>query len=73
MKLQLTKISQGYYSSTHGKMTIIVSDSSMVVGGKSQWQITIIDDDEIVLSEFAKTKSECYNIGVKFLMNNDKK
>ena len=69
MKLQLNKQSKGYYSSTHGTMTITVSDPSVIVGGKSQWQIIIQDGDEIVLNEFANTKRECYEFGVNFLMN----
>jgi uncharacterized protein YjlB len=70
MKLQLNKQSKGYYSSTHGTMTITVSDPSVIVGGKSQWEITIQDGDEIVMNEFANTKRECYEFGVNFLMNN---
>jgi hypothetical protein len=69
MKLQLNKQSKGYYSSTHGTMTITVSDPSVIVGSKSQWQIIIQDGDEIVLNEFANTKRECYEFGVQFLMN----
>ncbi len=69
MKLQLNKQSKGYYSSTHGTMTITVSDPSVIVGGKSQWEITIQNGDEIVLNEFANTKRECYEFGVNFLMN----
>ena len=68
--LNLKKQSHGYYANTVDKMTITVSDQSVVVGGKSQWQITIVDGDEIVLSEFCATKRECYKIGVKFLMDN---
>lgn len=67
-KLQLKKISSGYYSSTHGDMTITVSDSSKVVGGKSQWQIVIMNGNEIELSEFGKSRDDCYAIGVKHLM-----
>ena len=48
-------------------MTIVVSDASMVIGGKSQWQIVITDNDEICLNEFSATKRECYEIGVNFL------
>ena len=69
MKLQLAKQSQGYYSSTHGTMTITVSDKSVVIGGKSEWQIVITDGDEITLNECCATKRECYEIGVNFLMN----
>ena len=69
MKLKLDKQSQGYYSSSHGTMTITVSDQSVVVGGKSQWQIIITDGEEITLNEFCSTKRECYKIGVQFLMN----
>ena len=69
MQLRLAKQSRGYYSSTHGKMTITVSDPSAVVGGKSQWQITIEDGDELVLNEWCATKRECYELGVNFLMN----
>jgi len=67
MQLQLNKKSNGYYSSTHGNMTVTVSDISAVVGGNSQWQITIMLDDEIVFDEWAKTKKDCYALGVKFL------
>jgi len=69
MKLQLNKKSQGYYSSSHGTMTITVSDSSVVTGGKSEWQILIIDGDEVTLNEFFSTKRECYEVGVQYLMN----
>ena len=69
MKLQLTKQSQGYYSSTHGTMTITVSDQSVVIGGKSEWQIVITEGDEITFNECCATKRECYEIGVNFLMN----
>jgi hypothetical protein len=48
-------------------MTITVSNSATVIGGKSQWQITIIDGNEIELSAFANTKAECCMIGVKHL------
>ena len=68
MKLQLEKKSQGYYSSTNGKMTITVSDMSVVIGGKSQWQILIEDGDEIALNECCDTKRECCQIGVNFLL-----
>ena len=69
MKLQLNKQSKGYYSSTHGTMTITVSNPSVVIGGKSEWQIIITDGDEIELNAWCATKSECYNIAVAFLMN----
>ena len=68
MKLQLNKKAQGYYSATDGKITITVSDASAVVGGKSRWQIVIEDGDEIALNEYAATKRECYEMGVKFLI-----
>ena len=67
MKLQLQKRSRGYYSATDGKLTITVSDSSVICGGESEWQIVIEDNDEIVLSEFCATKRDCYSIGVRFL------
>ena len=69
MKLQLTKQSQGYYSTPHGTMTITVRDQSVVIGGKSEWQIVITEGDEITFNECCATKSECYEIGVNFLMN----
>lgn len=65
--LNIKKISRGYYTNTYGSMTITVSNSATVIGGKSQWQITIIDGNEIELSAFANTKAECCMIGVKHL------
>jgi hypothetical protein len=50
-------------------MTITVSDSSVVTGGKSEWQILIINGDEVTLNEFFSTKRECYEVGVQYLMN----
>ena len=73
MTLALNKTSLGYYTSTHGDMTITVSNTAAVIGGKNQWQILIVKGDEIVLSEFANTKTKCYEMGTRYLIDQSNK
>jgi len=68
--LQLQKQSRGYYTNTVGPITITVSDSSIVTGGKPQWQITIEDKVEILFNEFGRTKKEVVQLGVQWVLEN---
>jgi hypothetical protein len=73
--LKLTKKWRGYYELTAHGITVSVTDTSVVVGGRAQkakthslWQLMIETEDRSteLLNVFCATKRECYAVGVEY-------
>jgi hypothetical protein len=73
--LNLTKKHPGYYERTADGIRVSVTDTSVVVGGRSQkaksnslWQLLIetSNGEAELLNVFCATKKECYDIGVRY-------
>ena len=68
--LNLNKTCRGYYEKSVDGTTITVSNPSHVIGGKSDWQLTIDEGyEEYTVNEWFPTKRECYEFCVNWLIN----
>ena len=69
--LNLKKECAGYYSKAIDNISIQLSCPYLINEyGSKYWQLTIVIDDNSVLSEWFKTKKEAMSNGAKWVVNN---
>ena len=71
--LNLKKQHAGHYSNKVEGIEITVSNPSVDMGGKSEWQLIITDDSQddenwTILNEWFPTKRAAYEFAVNWLM-----
>jgi len=76
VRLNLKKQYAGQYSNKVGGIEISVSNPSVDIGGRSEWQLIVTDDDQpddewVILNEWFPTKRSAYEFCVKWLMSRE--
>lgn len=76
MKLNLTKVSRGYYENNIGNaacnnlIRISLSNPYRYLGeGSNEWQLYIEVQDDLILNEWFSTKKQASEFGARFLTN----